>query len=88
MALRHAWAATALLLAACGDPAVSCGRDIDEMKAKLVGVVGGAHKDSGDPLVQAHTHLDMAQTALATGNIRTCVENVDAAKDLLKQAAK
>ena len=74
----------ALLPAACGDPAVRCGKDINDMKARLVGVVGAAHKASTDPLVQAHTHLDIAQTALATGNIGVCRENVKEARRIIE----
>jgi hypothetical protein len=77
-----------LALAACGDPAARCNANVEEMKAKLVGVVGAAHKDSADPLVKAHTFLDLAQMALATGNVHGCEENVKAAKALLAQSGR
>jgi len=74
----------AAVAAGCSTPEVECRTGVDEMKAKLVGIVGsGEHKQADDPYVRAHTELDIAQTRLATGHFEGCIENLEAARKLL-----
>lgn len=78
-----------LWLAACGDPQTRCREGVEQMKAQLVGVVGSSeHKDLEDPMVQAHTQLDIAQTQLATGNHAGCLESLERARDIIERAKK
>lgn len=70
-----------LALCACGDPQTHCRDGMEQMKARLAGVVGSReHKDKNSLMVQAHTHLDIAQTMLATGNYKGCPDKIYAAK--------
>ena len=83
------WLACAVALAGCGTPEAQCREGVTQMKGRLVGVVGsGEHKEAGDPIVQASTQLDMAQTQLATGHYDGCLESLDEARALLNRSQR
>lgn len=81
--------AVLLALSGCGTPETQCREGVSQMKGRLVGVIGsGEHKEASDPIVQAHTQLDMAQTQLATGNFDGCLESLDEARGLLNRGQR
>lgn len=84
------WLAAALAaLAGCGTPETECRDGVTQMKGRLVGVIGsGEHKEASDPIVQAHTQLDMAQTQLATGNYEGCLDSLAEARALLNRSQR
>lgn len=79
-----------LLAGAAGCSAETRCRDgVAEMKAGMVGVVGSSdHKDAADPMVAAHTQLDIAQNMMLTGNFEGCVEHLGQADKLLAESKK
>lgn len=81
--------AASLLLSACGTPESECRDGVKQMRSKMVGIIGsGEHKEAADPMVQASTQLDMAQTALSAGNFDTCVDNLKEARALLNRSQR
>lgn len=76
-----------LALLACGNPEAACRKGVDRMEADLVGKIGvGKHKELNDPIVQAHTQLDIAQTQLATGNYSGCRASLEQARTILARS--
>lgn len=81
--------AVLLALAGCGTPETQCREGVSQMKGRLVGVIGSdGHQQASDPIVQAHTQLDMAQTQLATGNFEGCLGSLEEARGLLNRSQR
>ena len=89
--MHHKWLLPIgiLLLAACGTPETECRDRVTKMKDRMVGVIGsGEHKGGDDPVVQAHTQLNIAETQLATGNYEGCLESLDQAGAFLRRSQR
>ena len=79
--------AVALCLSACGSAETECRDGVKKMRAQMAELIGG-HTELGDVVVQASTQVDMAQTALSTGNFQGCVDDLEQARTLLKSAQR